>query len=287
MSTSTTEQSSGEKRELRPIDTSGRGRSAKRTRWTEFRYKYGGTVGALVGFIALWQSYVMIAQPNPRLIPGPFAVVREIWVMYDLGLLMPAFVTSMRAYAVGTGLAIIVGLVLSILIGMSKLAQVLTMPYLWAFFSMPRVALIPLLILWFGLGFQLTIATIFLSAVVPLVIQVIEGMRTADGGLIRMSQMFTASKFDTLRKVILPGTVPYMANGMRQCLSRGFIGLIVVEMLVGTQGLGVQAMRASHQFNTARLMAMILILIALAVVLIVVARLIEDSVSKWRETVAI
>jgi NitT/TauT family transport system permease protein len=170
---------------------------------------------------------------------------------------------------------------------MNRLAKAQVTNSRLAFFAMPRVALVPLLILWFGLGFRLTVAVVFLSAVVPLIIQIIEGMRTADGSLLRMSTMFGASRFDTLRKVILPGTVPYMANGMRQCMSRGFIGLVVVEMLVGTEGLGVQAMRASLQFNTARLMAMIMILIAFAVLLIVIAKRIEDSVSRWRETVAI
>lgn len=269
----------------RAVDTSGR--KLPQSRWGEIRYRYGGSVGALVVFLAAWQAYVWIAQPNPRVMPGPTAVVREVWLMYDLGLLMPAFNSSLRGYAVGTGLAIVAGLIISIFLGLSKVSQVIAMPYLWAFFSMPRVALVPLLILWFGLGFNLVIATVFLSAIVPLIIQVVEGLRTVDGSLMRMSQMYCASRVDTLRKVVLPGTVPYVANGMRQCLSRGFIGLIVVEMLVGTQGLGTEAMRASRQFNTARVMAMILILVAVSVVLIVISQVIEKSASKWRETVAV
>lgn len=272
----------------RPVDTSGRrSHAAERTRWTEFRHNHLGSVLALLGVLGGWQAYVWIAQPNPRVFPGPGAVVLEIYRMWELGLLLPAAMTSLRGYVVGTGLAIAVGIVLSIAIGLSKLAQVVTMPYLWAFFSMPRVALVPLLVLWFGLGFNLVIATVFLSAVVPLIIQVIEGMRTVDGSLLKMSQVFCASRVDTLRKVVLPGSVPYVANGMRQSLSRGFIGLIVVEMLVSTDGLGTQAMRASQQFNTARVMAMIAILIAASVVLILVSKWIENSVSKWRETVAV
>jgi len=272
----------------RPVDPSGRLRHAKKqTRWTQFRHDHLGSMLVPVVVIAVWHAYVSIAQPNPRVFPGPAAVVRELFAMQELGLLMPALAESMRGYAVGTGLAVLVGILLSVGIGMSKLAQVVTMPYLWAFFSMPRVALVPLLILWFGLGFDLVVATVFLSAIVPLVLQVVEGMRTADGTLLRMSQMFCASRFATLRKVILPGTVPFVANGMRQCLSRGFIGLVVVEMLVGSEGLGRQAMRASQQFNTARVMAMILILVAISVVLVVISKAIESSVSRWRETVAV
>lgn len=272
----------------RPVDTSGRRRGGKPpTWWSEFRHNHLGSILVPVGFVVVWQAYVSIAQPNPRVMPGPGAVVREVFAMHEIGLLVPAAVESMKGYVIGTGAAIIVGVVISILIGLSKLAQVVTMPYFWAMFSMPRVALVPLLILWFGLGFDLVVATVFLSAVVPLIIQILEGMRTIDGSLLRMSQMFCASRVDTLRKVVFPGTVPYIANGMRQCLSRGFIGLIVVEMLVGTNGLGRQAMRASQQFNTARVMAMIGILVAISVFLVVVSKLIESSVSKWRETVAV
>lgn len=272
----------------RPVDTSGRrSHAAKQTWWTEFRHKRLGSILALVALISGWQLYIVLARPNPRVMPGPGEVVGEVFAMHELGLLMPAAGASMRAYAVGTGSAIVVGLLISIALGLSKLAQVVTMPYLWALFSMPRVALVPLLILWFGLGFNLVIVTVFLSAIVPLVIQVVEGTRTIDGSLLRMSQMFCASRVDTLRKVVLPGTVPYMANGMRQCLSRGFIGLIVVEMLVGTEGLGTQAMRASQAFNTSRVMAMIGVLITISVILVLISKAIEDSVSKWRETVAV
>lgn len=274
--------------ERRPVDTSGRRQhAAKRTRWTEFRHNHLGSILVPVVVFVTWQAYVSIGQPNPRVFPGPIAVVQELFAMHDIGLLVPAFLASMRGYVVGTGLAIAVGMVISIAIGLSKLAQVLTMPYLWAFFSMPRVALVPLLILWFGLGFDLVIATVFLSAVVPLIIQVVEGMRTVDGSLLRMSRMFCAGRVDILRKVVFPGTVPYVANGMRQCLSRGFIGLIVVEMLVGSEGLGRQAMRAGQQFNTARVMAMIGVLVAISVMLVVISKMIEASVSRWRETVAV
>lgn len=272
----------------RPVDPSGRRRHAvKRTRWTDFRHNHLGSLLVPVAVIVAWQVYVSVAQPNPRVFPGPVAVVRELFAMQELGLLWPAFLESMKGYTIGTGAAIAVGMIISIMIGLSKLAQVVTMPYLWAFFSMPRVALVPLLILWFGLGFDLVVATVFLSAIVPLIIQVVEGMRTIDGSLLRMSHMFSASRVDILRKVVFPGTVPYVANGMRQCLSRGFIGLIVVEMLVGSEGLGRQAMRASQQFNTARVMAMIGVLVAISVLLVVVSKMIEASVSRWRETVAV
>ncbi len=272
----------------RTVDTSGRRRySSDQSAIGRWWRKNGSPITALVAFLAIWQTYVNIAQPPEQLLPGPIAVGRELIRMQELGLLLPAFTASMHAYVVGTGMAVVVGLVLSISIGLSKLAQVVTMPYFWALFSMPRVALVPLFILWFGLGFQLTVAIVFASAVVPLVLQVLEGMRTAEGSLLKMSRLFCASRYETLFKVVLPASLPYMANGMRQCMSRGFVGLVVVEMLVGQRGLGVEAIRASLNFNTARVMAMIFVLIAVAVVLIVIARSIENSVSRWRETVAI
>lgn len=284
--TTATEKTTPQQQERRAIDTSGRkGYATKQTWWTEFRHNKLGSILVLVAVIVAWQLYVWIGNPNPRVMPGPMDVVKELVAMHELGFLVPAFLTSMKGYLAGTTIAIVVGMLISIAIGLSKLAQAVTMPYLWAFFSLPRVALVPLLLLWFGLGWNLVVATVALSAIVPLILQVVEGMRTIDGSLIRMAHLFSASKFDTLRKVVFPGTVPYVANGMRQCLSRGFIGLVVVEMLVGNQGLGTEAMRASQAFNTARVMAMIGVLVAISVVLVIVSKAIEGSVSRWRETV--
>jgi len=273
---------------LRATDTSGKRKHASElTRWAEFKNRKLGSYVALVAVIVAWQMWVTIGEINPIVMPPPSMVVSEMARMYELGFLVPAFLESMRAYFAGVGIALVVGMALSIAIGLSKLAQVVTQPYLWALFAMPRVALIPLLLLWFGLNQRLVIVTVFISAVVPLVLQVLEGMRTADGLHLRMARVFCASRVATLYKVVFPGIVPFVANGMRQALSRGFIGLIVVELLTGTGGLGTEAMRAATNFNTARTMAMILIMLIVAVLLVVLSRAIERSASRWRESVAV
>jgi ABC-type nitrate/sulfonate/bicarbonate transport system permease component len=273
---------------LQAVDTSGRRRhAAKRTRWSEFRRNKLGSYVALIALLVVWHVWVTVREINPIVMPSPLAVVAEGRRMYELGFLVPAFQQSMSAYFTGIAFALVVGMALSISIGLSKLAQVVTMPYLWALFAMPRIALIPLLLLWFGLNRRLVVIVVFISAVVPLVLQVIEGMRTADGLMIRMSRMFCAGRVATLWKVVLPGIVPFVANGMRQSLSRGFIGLVVVELLTGTGGLGTEAMRAATNFNTARTMAMILIMLIVAVLLVIVSKNLERSASRWRETVAV
>lgn len=274
--------------DIKAVDTSGRRRhAASQSWWSEFRRNKLGSYIALAGLLVAWQTWVTVAEVNPVVMPPPTDVVAELLRMNELGLLGPAFVESMTAYSIGIGLSLVVGMALSVAIGLSKLAQVVTQPYLWALFAMPRVALIPLLLLWFGLNRQLVVITVFVSAVVPLIIQVLEGMRTADGTLLRMSRMFCAGPITTLWKVVLPGIVPFVANGMRQSLSRGFIGLIVVELLTGTGGLGTEATRAATNFNTARTMAMILVMLSVAVLLVILSKGIERSVSRWRETVAV
>ena len=274
--------------EIRAVDTSGRRRhAASQTRWAEFRRKKLGSYVALIVLLVSWHVWVTVGDINPIVMPSPVAVAGEMVRMYELGFLIPAFLQSFSAYFTGIFLAISIGMLLSIAIGLSKLAQVITQPYLWALFAMPRVALIPLLMLWFGLNRQMVVMTVFLSAVVPLVLQVIEGMRTADGTLMRMARVFCAGSAATLWKVVLPGIVPFVANGMRQCLSRGFIGLIVVELLTGTGGLGTEATRAATNFNTARTMAMIFIMLIVAVLLVILSKALERSASRWRETVAV
>jgi len=273
---------------LRAVDTSGKRKHAsEQTRWAEFRTKKLGSYVALIILVTAWQTWVTVGSVNPIVMPAPTAVAVELYRMQELGLVVPAFVLSMTSYFTGIGFAVLAGMLLSILIGLSQLLRTVTTPYLWALFAMPRIALIPLLLLWFGLNRQLVVITVFISAIVPLVLQVVEGMRTTEGLHLRMSRMFCASKLQTFIKVILPGIVPFVANGMRSALSRGFIGLIVVELLSGTGGLGTEAMRAARNFNTARTMAMILIMLVVAVLLVILSRVIERSASRWRDSVAV
>jgi ABC-type nitrate/sulfonate/bicarbonate transport system permease component len=240
---------------------------------------------SLVAFIALWQLVVVITQINPILLPSPGAVVTQFFETIELGLLWPAIVSSLKALVVGLALALVVGVAAGLVIGASSWLDLLTAPYLWAFFATPRIALAPLIVLWLGIGLTAKTWLVFLSALLPVILSCKEGVQTVDESLVRAARSFGAGRLDLFRQVVIPYTLPFIANGIRNGIARGFVGLLIIEMTVGTGGIGTQVIRAMRSFNTARMFAFVAVLVVTALTLITLSRKLETRASRWREEV--
>ena len=251
---------------------------------SRFGKRFAGVI-SFIAFITLWQLVVWITQINPILLPAPGAVLSEFFEVLEIGLLVPAVLDSLRGLAIGLVLALAVGILAGLAIGGSRWLSLLTGPYLWAFFATPRIALLPLIILFLGLDLTTKIVMVFLSAVLPVTLSVKEGVQTVDESLLTAARSFGASRLDLFRHVVIPFTVPFIANAIRNGISRGFVGLLIVEMSLGAGGIGTQVIRAMRTFNTARMFAFVAVLIVTALTLISLSRMFETKVSKWREQV--
>jgi NitT/TauT family transport system permease protein len=242
---------------------------------------------ALLGFIALWQLLIIIFNPNPILFPGPLPVAEAFAGSVADGSLWSASTDSMTAMAIGLAWALVVGIPLGLWIGMSPTADMISSPYLWGFFAMPRIALAPLMIIWLGFGLETKVWLVFLSAVIPLILSCKDGVQTADSSLIAAARSFGAGRVALFARVIAPSTLPFIASGIRNGISRGFVGLLVIELTVGSGGIGTQVMRSMRAFDTARMFAFALVLVFVALVLISLSRRLESYASRWREEVAL
>jgi ABC-type nitrate/sulfonate/bicarbonate transport system permease component len=244
-------------------------------------------VASFIGFIALWQAAIWVFTPDPVLFPAPGSVWQALIEAIADGSMWPAVSDSMSAMMIGLGLSLAVGIPLGLLIGMSPTADLIASPYLWGFFAMPRIALAPLIIVWLGFGPETKITLVFLSAVIPLMLSCKDGVQTADSSLIAAARSFGATKLDLFAKIIAPGTLPFIASGIRNGISRGFVGLLVIELTVGTDGIGREVMQSMSNFDTARMFAFTAVLIVFAMVLIGISRRVENYASRWREEVRI
>jgi NitT/TauT family transport system permease protein len=242
---------------------------------------------SLVGFVVLWQLLIEIFDPNPILFPPPAAVVEAFVQALGDGTLWPAVADSMSAMAIGLAWALAFGIPLGLIIGMSPTADLITSPYLWGFFAMPRIALAPLMILWLGFGMETKVWLVFLSAVIPLMLSCKDGVQTVDTSMIAVARSFGAGRLALFGKVIAPSTLPFIASGIRNGISRGFVGLLVIELTVGSGGIGTQVMRSMRQFDTARMFAFALVLVVIALTLISLSRRLENLASRWREEVSL
>jgi ABC-type nitrate/sulfonate/bicarbonate transport system permease component len=245
------------------------------------------SVVSLIVFLVLWQLAIVVFQPNEILFPGPLAVAREMVEVSGNGLLWPSLADSMLALAIGLGLALIVGTVLGLLIGLSRFANQIANPYLWAYFATPDIAIAPLVILMLGFGIETKVWMVFLAAAVPLMLSCKDGVQNVDASLLRAARSFGASRTSLFRAVTVPSTIPFIASGIRNAIARGFVGLLVVELLVGSGGLGTQVMRATRQFDADRAFAFIFVLVVIALGLISLSRRVEAYGSRWREEVTL
>ena len=241
----------------------------------------------LAGFIAAWHLIVDLSDISPLLFPSPAAVWTELGEVWQSGLLWRSLQDTLYPLAIGLVLGVIGGLVLGVITGLSPKTDAITQPYMWGLFTTPDVAFVPIVIIWFGFGDTTKILMVFLGVVIPMAIAVRDGARTMDEGTLRAGVSFCAGKWDLLRTVVLPGILPSVANGVRNGISKGFTGVLVVEMTVGTSGLGRQVTFAMIQFDVARMVAFIVVLIVLAMSLIMLSKRLEHFASRWREEVAL
>lgn len=256
-------------------------------RWERFALARVPGVLSFVAFLLIWRLLIEIFQPDPILFPTPGAVASEFAAAVRDGSMLPAFVDSMTAMGIGLVLALVTGIPLGLMIGMSPTADLLTSPYLWGMFAMPRIALAPLFILFLGYGLDTKVWLVYLSAVVPLLLSCKDGVHTADASLIQAARSFGAGRVALFAQVIVPGTLPFIASGIRNGISRGFVGLLVVELIVGSGGIGTEVMASMSDFNTARMFAFTILLIVVAMVLIGLSRQLERVASRWREDVSL
>jgi NitT/TauT family transport system permease protein len=249
--------------------------------------KRGPGVLAFVGFIGLWQLLIVIFDPSPILFPSPASVAQE-WVEAAAnGSMWEATADSMYAMSIGLIISLVIGIPLGLWIGMSPTADLITSPYMWGFFAMPRIALAPLMVMWLGFGAEIKIWLVVISAIIPLMLSCKDGVQTTDESLLRAARSFGASKLQIFGRVIAPNTLPFIASGVRNGISRGFVGLLVIELTVGTGGIGTEVIRSMRDLNTDRMFAFTATLIALALVLVSLSRRLENYASRWREEVVL
>jgi NitT/TauT family transport system permease protein len=272
-----------------PEPTTGPRPPAKRrqSRVERFVRRRAPGVLAFAAFILIWQALIWIFDPNPILFPGPAEVWDEWTKALADGSMWEATADSMYAMSIGLAISLVVGIPLGLAIGMSPTADLITSPYLWGFFAMPRIALAPLMVLWLGFGAEIKIWLVVLSAIIPIMLSCKDGVQTTDESLIRAARSFGAGRLQLFGKVIAPNTLPFIASGVRNGISRGFVGLLVIELTVGTGGIGTEVMRSMRDLDTARMFAFTATLIALALVLVSLSRRLENYASRWREEVVL
>jgi NitT/TauT family transport system permease protein len=236
------------------------------------------TVGT---FLVAWELAARLNLVKPIFISSPTRIVEaSIW-LFAHGLWHDIWVSA-QEFLLGFGLAICLGIPLGIALGWSRPLRAMLEPFVVVLYSIPRIALLPLTILWLGIGLASKVAIVFLGAVFPITVNVMSGIRTVDETLVRCARSFGASDRQLLLTVSLPGTVPFMITGMRLGAGRALVGIVVSELVVSSAGIGHMMSRAGATFQTDKVFVGVILLAIFGLLFSQSLRALEKRVDSWR-----
>lgn len=239
---------------------------------------------AVVVFLGLWEWAADTNVINPLFTSSPSRIVKELGNLVSTGQLWPNIWISGQEFLIGFGIAIVVAIPLGILIGWYRPVEAIFSPFVSFLNSVPRIALLPLLIIWVGIGIQLKISVVFLSAVVAILINTIAGIKALDPQLLTMARSFEASDFKIFRRIALPGSVPYILSGIRLGLGHALIGVVVGELYAANSGIGHLISVAGNTFQTDLVFAGVVIIAVFGLIFTWVLTRIERHFQSWRQS---
>ncbi|WP_315735081.1 MULTISPECIES: ABC transporter permease [unclassified Bradyrhizobium] len=237
---------------------------------------------ALAAALGLWQLIGSFALVNPLFLPTPLMILRALYRLAESGALWQhvsaSFVRIVSGWALGTATGIVVGFS----IGLWRIARSIGITFVSALFPIPKIAVLPLLILWLGIGEQPKIATIALGVFFSTTISVYSGVDAVPRNLIRMAQSFDVPFPTIVRRVIWPGALPSILAGFRITASVALMLVVSAEMIGAETGIGTFVLQAGNLMQTDQLMAGILILSLFGLAVGRLISMLEARLLRWR-----
>jgi NitT/TauT family transport system permease protein len=215
-------------------------------------------------------------------LPKPSDVLATFGELYQSGLLFQHVGLSLSRLVVGAALGAITGMGVGILIGLFSYIRAGLVPVVAAIFPIPKIALLPLFVIWFGIDEGSKYALIAFGTFTPTVVATYGAVDNVDRSLIRMGQSFGLSWLSIVRKIVIPGAMPGILSGLRISLAIAIILLVAAEMLGAEYGIGAYILEAGALYDLERLFAGVVILSLLGVAVSAVISMIEKRILKWR-----
>jgi len=234
---------------------------------------------SVIVFLILWE--IACRNINPILMPQPSRVLGAFADLIRRGVLQEAFVISLQDMAYGYFIAVGIGTVLGILMGRSPTAERIISPYVSFFMATPTIALVPLVVIWFGFGLSARVFLVATVAIWAIAINTMTGIKVTSRSMREVAHAFRLSEQQFVRWMALPNALPYIFAGLRVALGRAVVGMIVAEMTMELTGLGGLVMIYGNAFKTAHLIAGVITSAVFAVVMAGLMDIISDRVFPW------
>jgi len=255
-----------------------------------------GTI-SVTTFLVLWQSLgfiraawpqgivlggLKLAVPPTLFLPVPSEVILAFRDLVQGGELAQDVAVSLQEFAIGYVLAVVVGVLLGLGIGWYRRFSYAVDPFITFFYATPRIVLLPLLIIWFGIGIWSKIAVVFLGAFFAIVINTAAGVRNLDANLIKVARSFGATDLQLFRTIALPGSVPFVLTGLRLGIGHALVGVVVGELVAAQHGIGRLMAIAGSTFQSDKVFAGLIIIASAGMLTTLLLQRLERRYEAWR-----
>jgi NitT/TauT family transport system permease protein len=246
------------------------------------RDHFSAAAATLIGVVALWQIGCSAGVIPTLFLPAPVSVGVELWNLTISGELWKHVSASLFRLAIGWTAGTVFGIGMGLAVGLWSALRSPGMAVVSALFPIPKIALVPLFIIWFGIGEGSKIATIGFGVFFPTVIATAGGVDNVSRSLIRMGQSFGLSTWSIVRNIVLPGALPAILSGFRVTASIAIVLLVAAEMIGAERGIGAFVLSAGNLYDTDALMAGIVVLSVLGLLVAWVIGMLEKLLLSWR-----
>ena len=256
-----------------------------RKRWRPSERLVYGLAGFIV-ILILWESVTRLGLVKQVVLSSPTAIwTAFIKDFFTAGTIWPHIQVSATEYVAGFALAVVTGVPMGLAIGLFKKLYYLLDPWLSAIYATPTVALIPLIIIIFGIGIETKIVVVWLEAIFVVTVSSQAGVRAADAKFHDIAESFRASWWTRFRTVILPASVPFVLSGIRLGTGRALVGVVVAEFLAANQGIGFYINFSGSMLQTSRVYLGIIILGVFGITIGELVRVLERRFDRWRPAI--
>jgi NitT/TauT family transport system permease protein len=233
----------------------------------------------LITFIVGWETVVTVSSISELILPKPTSILAAL--LTNSQIIITQLTVTLQAWILGFGLTVGSGYLLALSMAQSQLIERTVYPYVIVARSVPKIALLPLFIIWFGFGFPSIVAISFLISFFAMVVNTLAGFKSTDPALVEMLKSYTAGRKELFRNVYLYSSLPSVFAGIKICVILSFTGVIVGEFLIGSSGIGHLILSYNNNLETAKMFAGIGAISLTQLALFAAVTLVERRIVSW------
>lgn len=242
-----------------------------------------GFVSIVVGLM-VWEVLTRLLLENELLIPPPTSILLSFWNLALKGALNKHFAATLIEFAYGFSTACIIGVIVGYFMGMYKWFDEIMDPWIATLYSIPVITIVPLIIIWFGIGMISKIIVVFKITVVAIILNTAAGIKFLDPVWLELAKSLRLSKWETTYKIRFPGALPFIITGMRLGVGRALLAVVVAELMAANAGLGYLLRDASETWDSPKLFVTVILLALIGLTSFNLIKRLEQRMAPWRQS---